>query len=95
MPIQRRSRLLTPQKAAPPADARRKTAAIETARNRLFAELSELRKRPGNPAKPIETAQVLLTRWWGRANWKSRERLIRTAEWLIRLERNRGMQPIA
>ena len=67
---------------------------IESARDRLFAELTKLREHD-TTARPVETAQILLTRWWARANWKSRQQLIDAAEWLIRLQRNRGIQPLA
>ena len=88
MPGRRRLHRSLPREAAPQREGNRKITATETDRERLVAELSELRKRPGNAAKPVKTAQILLTRCWVRASWKARARLIEAAEWLVRLERS-------
>jgi hypothetical protein len=67
--------------------APRKPAAIETDRARLIVEMEQLRNGRQQSARPVETAQVLLTRGWARASWKTREQLINAADWLVRLER--------
>lgn len=81
--------------AAQSPNLRGATKLIETQRERLFAELAQLREVRGPSARSIETARVLLMRWWGKANWRTREQLLRAADWLIRLEHNHGMQPPA
>ncbi len=55
-------------------------------RNRLFDELTKLREAYGPSAQAIETARILLTKQWGKANWRTREQLVKAAEWLLRLE---------
>jgi hypothetical protein len=79
---------------APPR-ARGASRLIETERTRLFAELTMLRELRGPSARAIETARLLLTRSWAKASWRAREQLLRAADWLIRLEHNRGAQPPA
>lgn len=85
---------LKPRRAAPQGDqlaaAPRKAAAIESDRNRLVVELMRLREVCAEPAGPVQTALVLLTSKWAEANWRARERLIKAADWLLRLESRRG-----
>jgi hypothetical protein len=45
--------------------------------------------------RSLQTARVLLTKWWGRGSWQTREELIKAADLLIRNERSRGMQQSA
>jgi hypothetical protein len=59
-----------------------------TRRERLMDEL--LRLRRDGDSKLIETALQLLTRSWAAASWHAREGLLKTAEWLIRLEKRHG-----
>jgi hypothetical protein len=59
---------------------------IENQRKRLFDEMTELRKARGPSARTTHTAQVLLTRHWIKANWATREQLIKAAHWLVHLE---------
>jgi hypothetical protein len=68
---------------------------MEIERERLLAEMAMLRKQRGHSLHSIEKAQTLLTTWWGRANWRTREQLIKAADWLVRLEHNRLVQPRA
>jgi hypothetical protein len=82
-------------RSAAPSRARAANKRIETHRARLFAELTMLREMRGPSAQAAETAQRLLTRWWAKANWRTREQLLKSADWLIRLEHNREVQPPA
>jgi hypothetical protein len=77
---------------APPTGTRRKHALIEHERNQLFDEITMLREAHGPSSRAIDTAQVLLTRQWIRANWRTREQLIKATRWLVRLEGLRGLQ---
>jgi hypothetical protein len=52
--------------------------------------MMQLRDR-GQASKFIDNAQVLLSRLWSRASWDARDELLKSADWLIRLER-RGSQ---
>ena len=45
----------------------------------------------GQASKFIDNAQVLLTRLWSPASWDARDELLKSADWLIRLEK-RGSQ---
>jgi hypothetical protein len=65
---------------------------IENQRNQLFDEMTELRKARGPSARTVETARLLLTKQWIKANWRTREQLIKAADWLVRLEGIRGAQ---
>jgi len=66
---------------------RRDIDSILTRRERLVAELAELRGRAGS-SQFADKAQQLLTRWWSGATWSAREQILNSAEWLIRLERS-------
>ena len=77
---------------ARPISARSKYAMIENQRNQLFDEMTELRKARGPSARTVETARLLLTKQWIKANWRTREQLIKAADWLVRLEGIRGAQ---
>ena len=85
------SRRRTERPARKPAPAKRQAAAVIGQRERLVAEIAAIRKL-GQASELTVKAERLLTRWWARANWEARERLITSAEWLLRLEANRGAQ---
>jgi hypothetical protein len=55
-----------------------------------MAEVTKLRH--SEASKLTENAQQLLTRWWSTANWNGREDLLRSVDWLIRLEKKRRTQ---
>ena len=76
---------------APRRTARAREAGILARRDRLVAEVALLRRR-GEPSKFIDNAEQLLTRWWSRASWNAREELLKSADWLVRLERRRDTQ---
>ena len=82
VPVRRRLVFNPPRTVPAPSNQ----ASIENQRERLFAELAQLRALHGTSARSIETARVLLTRWWVKANWRTREKLVASAEWLVRLE---------
>jgi hypothetical protein len=70
--------------------SRRKTENILRQRERLIAEMMQLRDR-GQASKLVDNAQALLTRLWSPASWDTREDLLKSADWLVRLAR-RGSQ---
>jgi len=70
--------------------SRQKIDNILRERERLVAEMMQLRDQ-GQASKFIGNAQVLLTRLWSPASWDARDELLKSADWLIRLER-RGSQ---
>jgi hypothetical protein len=72
-------------------ESREAVSRIVAQRERLVADVRLLRDRGGN-SKFIENAQQLLTRWWSPASWKAREELLKTADWLVRLEKHRTGQ---
>ena len=88
----RRQRTVSGRPARKPGPSKRQTAAVIGERERLVAEIAAIRKL-GQASDFTVKAERLLTRWWARANWKARARLITAAEWLLRLETNRGAQP--
>ena len=72
---------------------RRNFASIEARRDQLFAEMAKLSEVHGPSMRSLQTARVLLTKWWSRGSWQTREELIQAADLLVRNERSRGMQP--
>jgi hypothetical protein len=76
---------------ARPRPLRQKVNSILTYRERLIAEVAVLRGC-GEASRFVDNAQQLLTRWWATANWNAREELLKTAAWLIQLEKCRGTQ---
>jgi len=76
-------------RSARQAKSRAELNSIVAHRARLVAEVTRLRAR-GENSKFIDNAQQLLTRWWSTAGWHAREQLLKTADWLIRLEKRRG-----
>lgn len=89
LPLPIKPRRATTQ-AAQASASPRKAAAIESDRSRLVVELMRLRDVYAEPAGPVQTALILLTSKWAEANWRARERLIKAADWLLRLESRRG-----
>jgi hypothetical protein len=71
--------------------SRQKINSILSRREGLVAELAVLR-RQGSESRFLENAQQLLTRWWSGASWDAREELLKSADWLIRLEKSHGAQ---
>jgi hypothetical protein len=88
--VSRRQRRAPKRKTVSPA--RRHAVAVIDKRERLVAEIASIRKL-GHGSELSIKAERLLTRWWARANWDARERLISAAEWLVRREYNRGVHP--
>lgn len=58
-------------------------------RRRLMLEIALLQKS-GQGSRFVANAEQLLTRWWGAANWKERNELLKTADWLLRVEQHRA-----
>jgi hypothetical protein len=97
VPTSRRSAFDIKVRRLPRAQrSRGKISSILERRDRLMAELSALRDR-GKPSRFLDNAQELLTRWWSTASWGSRESLLGSADWLVRLEKRResSLQPPA
>jgi hypothetical protein len=90
---------MPPGKGLRPAAKRARSAAernpeqkantIVTQRNRLIEQIGLLRQR-GAASRLTDNAEQLLTRWWPTANWRGREELLRSAEWLLSVENQRG-----
>lgn len=81
---------IKPRRASPQrADTPRNAAVIENDRNRLVTEAMRMRAAGAEPARPLLTALNLLTSKWAEANWRARERLLKAADWIIRLESRR------
>ena len=78
-----------PERNEPTRSPRRKMESILTQRERLVADIALLRAR-GDTSRFIDNAQQLLTRWWSTSNWNAREELLKSAGWLIQLEKRRG-----
>ena len=49
-------------------------------------EIVSLRRQPSPPGGFLDKAQTLLTRDWSKATWRSRESILRTVDWLLRME---------
>lgn len=61
-------------------------------REALMAEAAGLRE-PRVPSSFTAKIEQLLTRWWSPASWQAREDLLKTAEWLISLEKRATAEP--
>ena len=78
------------------ADSRHKPLSAQPAvtvmagRARLMEEIARLRHEREGPAEFLDKARTLLTTHWGRATWLGREGLLKTATWLIEVERLHG-----
>jgi hypothetical protein len=63
-------------------------------RDRLIDEILLVRSRGHVPSpRLIDKAHALLTRFWARADWESREEVLRTARWLVTLGRTCAPAP--
>jgi hypothetical protein len=58
-----------------------------------LSEIESLRRSGLAPKSFVDKAQTLLTQRWSRATWRSREQLLRTVDWLLRMERLRRRTP--
>jgi hypothetical protein len=76
-------------RCAPQPGTRALIARIVARREQLVADIARLRER-GEESRLIDNAQQLLTRWWSKANWRSREELLKSAVWLVELQKCRG-----
>ncbi|MEA2870831.1 MAG: hypothetical protein QOH67_807 [Hyphomicrobiales bacterium] len=83
--MQRRRQTNEPE-ALPP---KRQAAAVLARRKTLMLEIAMLQES-GQNSRFIANAEQLLTRWWAAANWKSRGELLKTADWLLRVEQHRA-----
>jgi hypothetical protein len=62
---------------------------IASQRESRLSEIESLRRSGLAPETFVDKAQTLLTQRWSKATWRSRERLLRTVDWLLRMERMR------
>jgi hypothetical protein len=84
--VQRRRQSKEPETVQPP---KRQAAAVLARRTELMLEIAKLQEA-GQNSRFIANAEQLLTRWWAAANWKSRGELLKTADWLLRVEQHRA-----
>lgn len=80
-----------PDRAAAPS-RHRNIKSIVLERDRLITEVLALREQ-GADSKFVTNTQQLLTRWWSKAGWTAREELLKSAEWLLQIERQRARMP--
>jgi hypothetical protein len=52
-------------------------------RDTLMAEIAILRSGAKMPRSSLNKAGTLLTRYWSKANWQTREEILRAARWLL------------
>ena len=84
--MQRRRQSKEPEALLPP---KRQAAAVLARRRKLMLEIAMLQEA-GQNSRFIANAEQLLTRWWAAVSWKSRGELLKTADWLLRVERHRA-----
>jgi hypothetical protein len=58
-------------------------ASLLSQRDALMAEIAILRSRAKVPHPSINKVGTLLTRYWSKANWQTREEILRAARWLL------------
>jgi len=68
---------------------------IDKERARLFEQLMRLRQIQGTSTPVLETARLLLTKQWMKADWRERARLIKAAEWMLSVELRGTRSPTA
>jgi hypothetical protein len=68
---------------------KRQTTAILASRERLMLNLAAARIS-GQGSQFSANAEELLTRWWAKASWHQRREILRTVDWLLRLETHRN-----
>jgi hypothetical protein len=74
-----------PRSSGVGASPQRRIDTLVSERERILAELSDMQAR-GEDSKVINDAQQLVTRWWGKASWDGREKLLKSAQWLLSLK---------
>jgi hypothetical protein len=84
MPRSKQAASKSPRAARQQASQGIKT--ILSQREHLMADIESLRKQDTN-SRFLDNARQLLTRWWAAATWSAREDLLKTAAWLVHLER--------
>ncbi|HVG51768.1 MAG TPA: hypothetical protein VM867_09065 [Xanthobacteraceae bacterium] len=80
--------------ASRPAPQARDVKDILKRREAMMREAARLREYNASSLF-VAKIQQLLTRWWAPASWQAREELLKTADWLISLEKRsgRGLRP--
>ena len=68
--------------ARPPSEYRKNATSLLLQRDQLISEIL-LHSHAAVPSPLIKKAGKLLARFWARADWKSREEILRTARWLV------------
>ena len=63
--------------------------AIAGEREKQMRDIAGLRAGSSTSIGFADKAQTLLTRDWVKATWRSREGILRTVDWLLRVERTR------
>jgi hypothetical protein len=67
-----------------------------TQRDDLMNEIVAMRVRKRAPSPFIRKAGTLLTRFWARADWKSRAEILQSARWLVDVGRMQSaMAPVS
>src|ERR1044072_1602035 len=89
-----RQRTVSERPGRKPAASKRRAALVIGRRERLVAEIAAIRKL-GQASDLTAKAEGLLPRWWGRADWEARKRLISAAECPLRLKPTGGARPSA
>ena len=93
MPVRRISALATTRPGlARKQSSRQRELHILAQRDRLIVEIARLRSQAGPSTELTDKASTLLTRWWSSASWKAREQLLKSANWLVRLEQRRTQE---
>jgi hypothetical protein len=64
-----------------------RVAALQSRRDSLMNEISTIRSYAKAPSPLIDKADTLLTRFWAKAGWQSREQILRSAHWLLAIGR--------
>jgi len=79
--------LQRPHAAKPKLNYTARANLIASQRESRLSEIESLRCSGVAPKSFVDKAQTLLTHRWSKATWRSRERLLRTVDWLLRMER--------
>jgi hypothetical protein len=70
-----------------PRTSSKQVVALLSQRDSLMSEIEILRSRATAPGSSIDKAGTLLTRHWSKADWQTREEILRAARWILNVGR--------
>jgi hypothetical protein len=85
-PNRRRSRRFLLPGAASQTRSSVHIKTIIARREELITEVNWLQEKCQLPSQSVKAVRGLLTQSWHKSNWRARAQILKTADWLIRLQ---------